>query len=209
MGLLIGTLCNPKNPSGDNMKFSALIATAFLASGLASAALAADPEYLRIIGTDTRFVAKNAKGEETVITRVMTPCAKNKGWIQAMVPVPGVTPVGEMEILNAMNDREALLVDMREPEDRANGTIAGSLHIVYTEVAGRLTELGCTKAAGKWDCSAAKKVYAFCNGPACPQSPSAIVAMARDGFPANRIYYYRGGMLDWAALDFPVVKGDF
>ena len=191
------------------MKFSALLATLVLTSGLLSAVQAADPEYLRIIGTDTKFVAKNAKGEETVITRVMTPCAKNKGWIQAMVPVAGVTPVGEIEVLNAMNDRDALVVDMREPEDRTNGTIAGSLHIVYTEVAGRLNELGCTKVAGKWDCAGAKKVYAFCNGPACPQSPSAIVAMTRDGFPANRIYYYRGGMLDWSALGFPVVKGDF
>lgn len=191
------------------MKFPSLIAVLALACGVLSAAHAADPEYLRIIGTDTKFVAKNAKGEETVITRVMTPCAKNKGWIQAMVPVAGVHPVGEIEILNAMNDRDALLVDMREPEDRANGTIAGSMHIVYTEVAGRMNELGCTKAAGKWDCSKAKKVYAFCNGPACPQSPSAIVAMTRDGFPADRIYYYRGGMLDWAALGFPVVKGDF
>lgn len=191
------------------MKFSTLLAALVLASGLVSTAQAADPEYLRIIGTDTKFVAKNAKGEETVITRVMTPCAKNKGWIQAMVPVAGVTPVGEIEILNAMNDRDALVVDMREPEDRANGTIAGSMHIVYTEVAGRLNELGCTKVAGKWDCTKAKKVYAFCNGPACPQSPSAILAMTRDGFPADRIYYYRGGMLDWAALGFPIVKGEF
>ena len=191
------------------MKFSTLLAALVLASGLVSTAHAADPEYLRIIGTDTKFVAKNAKGEETVITRVMTPCAKNKGWIQAMVPVAGVTPVGEIEVLNAMNDRDALVVDMREPEDRANGTIAGSMHIVYTEVAGRLNELGCTKVAGKWDCTKAKKVYAFCNGPACPQSPSAILAMTRDGFPADRIYYYRGGMLDWAALGFPVVKGEF
>ncbi|WP_114969016.1 rhodanese-like domain-containing protein [Rhodoferax ferrireducens] len=191
------------------MKFTAWLAAFTLACGLTSTAHAADPEYLRIIGTDTKFVAKNAKGEETVITRVMTPCAKNKGWIQAMVPVAGVHPVGEIEILNAMNDRDALLVDMREPEDRANGTIAGSMHIVYTEVAGRLNELGCTKVAGKWDCSKAKKVYAFCNGPACPQSPSAIQAMTREGFPAERIYYYRGGMLDWSALGFPVVKGDF
>jgi len=191
------------------MKFPTLLTALVLASGLASAVHAADPEYLRIIGTDTKFVAKNAKGEETVITRVMTPCAKNKGWLQAMVPVAGVHPVGEIEVLNAMNDRDALLVDMREPEDRANGTIAGSMHIVYTEVAGRLNELGCSKSAGKWDCSKAKKVYAFCNGPACPQSPGAIVAMTREGFPADRIYYYRGGMLDWSALGFPVVKGDF
>lgn len=191
------------------MKFPYWLAAITLASGLASAAHAADPEYLRIIGTDTKFVVKNAKGEEKTITRVMTPCAKNKGWLQPLVPVAGVHPVTEIEILHAMNDRDALLVDMREPEDRANGTIPGSMHIVYTEVAGRLNEVGCTKTAGKWDCSKAKKVFAFCNGPVCPQSPTAILAMTREGFPADRIYYYRGGMLDWDALGFPVVKGDF
>lgn len=191
------------------MKLTSLIATLVMTSGLLSAAHAAEPEHLRIMGTDTTFVAKNAKGEETIITRVMTPCAKNKGWLQPMVPVAGVHPVGEIEVLNAMNDRESLLVDMREPEDRANGTIPGSMHIVYTEVAGRLNELGCTKTAGKWDCTQAKKVVAFCNGPVCPQSPTAILAMTREGFPADRIYYYRGGMLDWAALGFPIIKGDF
>ncbi len=192
------------------MKFSSYwLAALTLAGGLTSVAHAADPEYLRIIGTDTKFVVKNAKGEEKTITRVMTPCAKNKGWLQPLVPVPGVHPVTEIEMLHAMNDREALVVDMREPEDRANGTIPGSVHIVYTEVANRLNELGCTKTAGKWDCSKAKKVFAFCNGPVCPQSPTAILAMTREGFPADQIYYYRGGMLDWAALGFPVIKGDF
>jgi rhodanese-related sulfurtransferase len=129
--------------------------------------------------------------------------------LQPLVPVPGVNPVTEIEMLNAMNDRDAMLVDMREPEDRANGTIPGSHHIVYTEVSARLNELGCKKATSGWDCAGAKKVFAFCNGPVCPQSPTAILAMTRDGFPANKIYYYRGGMLDWAALGFPVLKGDF
>jgi len=192
------------------MKLPRLLAAAALMLSFGFAAHAADPEYLRIIGTDTKFVVKTAKGEEKVITRVMTPCAKNKGWLQPLVPVPGVHPVTEIEMLGAMNDREALVVDMREPEDRANGTIPGSMHIVYTEVANRLNELGCTKAGeGKWDCGQAKKVFAFCNGPVCPQSPTAILAMTRVGFPADKIYYYRGGMLDWAALGFPVLKGDF
>jgi rhodanese-related sulfurtransferase len=170
---------------------------------------AAEPEYLRIIGTDTQFVVKGADGKDFVIRRTMTKCAKNKGWLQPLVPVAGVNPVGEIEILNAMNDKDALLVDMREPTDRVDGTIPGSKHIVYTEVAQRLDELGCKKTAGKWDCTGAKKVYAFCNGPVCPQSPTAILAMTREGFPASKIYYYRGGMLDWDALGFPVVKGEF
>ena len=187
-----------------NQLFAALSFAAFSITSIA-----AEPEYLRIVGTDTKFVVKNAKGEEREIRRVMTPCAKNKGWLQPLVPVPGVNPVTEIEMLNAMNDRDAMLVDMREPEDRANGTIPGSHHIVYTEVASRMDELGCKKTAKGWDCAGAKKVFAFCNGPVCPQSPSAIQAMTRDGFPASKIYYYRGGMLDWSALGFPVLKGDF
>ena len=122
---------------------------------------AAEPELLRIIGEDKKFIVQTAKGP-LEITRTMTPCAKNKGWLQPLVPV-----------------------------------------------AGRMDELGCKKLGKGWDCSSAKKVYAFCNGPVCPQSPTAILAMTRDGFPADKIYYYRGGMLDWAALGFPVIKGEF
>lgn len=171
---------------------------------------AAEPELLRILGEDKSFVIQTPKGPLT-ITRTMTPCAKNKGWLQPLVPVAGVHPVGEIEILHALNDKDAIVVDMRESEDRVKGTIPNTHHIPYTEVAGRMDELGCQKVkVGKgWDCSSAKKVYAFCNGPVCPQSPTAILAMTRDGFPADKVYYYRGGMLDWAALGFPVVTGDF
>lgn len=181
---------------------------AFAALSVATGALGQEKELLRIIGTDTKFVVQTAKGPFE-ITRTMTPCAKNKGWLQPLIPVPGVHPVTEIELLNAMNDKDAMIVDMREPDDRIKGTIPNSYHIPYTEVAARMDELGCSKTAGKWDCSKAKKVYAFCNGPVCPQSPTAMVAMTRDGFPADKIYYYRGGMLDWAALGFPIVTGDF
>jgi rhodanese-related sulfurtransferase len=81
--------------------------------------------------------------------------------------------------------------------------------IPYTEVAARLGELGCQKTGNSWNCQAAKKVYAFCNGPVYPQSPTAIKAMTRDGFPADKIYYYRGGMLDWDALGLTSVKDEF
>lgn len=186
-----------------------LLAALALTASVTSIAQPIAPQFLRIIDTDTQFVVKKPDGKSFVIQRVMTPCAKNAGWLQPLIPVPGVHPVGEIEILEAMNDPDALLVDMREPNDRADGTIPGSISIVYTEVAQRMDELGCKKVGSQWDCAGAKKVFAFCNGPVCPQSPSAIRAMTRDGFPAGKIHYYRGGMLDWTALGFPIVKGDF
>lgn len=49
----------------------------------------------------------------------------------------------------------------------------------------------------------------FCDGPVCPQSQTVISAMVRDAFLVGKIYYYRGGMLDWHALGFPIVKDEF
>ncbi len=37
----------------------------------------------------------------------------------------------------------------------------------------------------------------------------AIRATTRDGFPADKIYYYCGGMLDWDALGLTSVKDEF
>ncbi len=177
-------------------------------SAFAQAATIAVGTPLNIIGDKKEFTVQTKNGP-LVITRKMTACAKNGGSIQEVVPVAGVHPVGEIEILNALNDREALVVDMRDTNDRVKGTIPGSVGIPYTEVVPRLAELGCSKSGDKWSCDKAKKVFAFCNGPVCPQSPIAIKAMTREGFPADKIYYYRGGMLDWDALGFPSVKDEF
>lgn len=59
----------------------------------------------------------------------------------------------------------------------------------------------------KWIELASKS--SFWNSPVCPQSPTAISAMVRDGFPVDKIYYYRGGMLDWHAPGFPIIEAEF
>ena len=53
-------------------------------------------ENLRIIGEEKSFVTTLSSGEEITITRQMTPCAKNKGWLQPLVPEPGIVPVTEI-----------------------------------------------------------------------------------------------------------------
>ncbi len=115
-----------------------------LFSGLVSAqsAAPASPELLQIIDKSTKFVVNTPKGP-VEITRVMTPCAKNKGWLQPLIPIKGVVPVDEIDVLNALNDKDSLVVDMRVVDDRVKGTIPGSIGIPYTEVAMRMDELGC------------------------------------------------------------------
>ncbi len=143
------------------------------------------------------------------ITRRMTDCALNAGWLQPLVPVEGAHPATEIEVLEALADPEFLVVDMRTIDWRVRGTIPGSIHIPYTEVADRLDELGCARTGTGWDCAGARRFVGFCNGPVCPQSPMAMKAAAREGFPPEKMYYYRGGMLDWQALGLTQVEGLF
>lgn len=124
--------------------------------------------------------------------------------IQPISPAEGVTTIGELELLDMLEDPEAVVIDSRVAKWHAAGTIPGSVHMAYTDVVDRLDELGCAADFDGWDCSKAKRVALFCNGPWCGQSPSAIRAMISAGYPPERIYYYRGGMQIWRLLGLTV-----
>jgi len=127
--------------------------------------------------------------------------------IQPMQVAPGVTTVGEVELLEfAKNGGK--VIDGRTLDWHLDGTIPSAINMPYTEMASRLDEVGCTGSAGKWDCAKAEKVLLFCNGPWCGQSPMAIKAMLREGYPAEKILYYRGGMQAWHTLGLTVVEGE-
>ncbi len=127
--------------------------------------------------------------------------------IQPMQVAPGVTTVGEIELLEFARTG-GQLIDGRTLEWYLEGTIPSAINMPYTQMADRLDEIGCTGSAGKWDCAKAEKVLLFCNGPWCGQSPMAIKAMLREGYPADKILYYRGGMQAWHTLGLTVVEGE-
>ena len=126
--------------------------------------------------------------------------------VQPQKVAPGVETVGELEVVKYM-EKGGLIIDARTVEWHVKGTIPGSKNIPYTQVASRLDELGCKKGA-KWDCSNAKTVLLFCNGLWCGQSPTAIRAMLREGYPASKLLYYRNGMQGWQSLGLTVVEGE-
>jgi rhodanese-related sulfurtransferase len=128
--------------------------------------------------------------------------------IQPMQVAPGVTTVGEMELLEFAK-KGGKLIDGRTIEWHLDGTIPGAINMPYTQMAQRLDEIGCEKKSdGKWNCDNAEEVLLFCNGPWCGQSPMAIKAMLREGYPAKKIMYYRGGMQAWHTLGLTVVEGE-
>ncbi len=128
--------------------------------------------------------------------------------IQPNEPAPGVTTIGELELLEMLADPEVIVVDSRTPDWYTGGTIPGAVNIPYTEAVDRMGELGCEIDFDGWNCEAAKPVALFCNGLWCGQSPAAIRRMIEAGYPAERIHYYRGGMQTWRLLGLTVAGGD-
>ena len=128
--------------------------------------------------------------------------------IQPHQVAPGVQTVGELEVINFLKAKQGILIDARTVEWHVRGTIPSSKNIPFTEIAGRLDELGCAKSGDKWDCGNAKSVMLYCNGLWCGQSPTAIRAMLREGYPASKILYYRNGMQGWESVGLTVVEGE-
>jgi rhodanese-related sulfurtransferase len=117
------------------------------------------------------------------------------GTIQPLVVADGVRTVGELEVIQHLEDGHTV-VDARTAQFHERATIPGSLSLPHPEVAERMKELDADRPA-----------IFFCNGPQCAQSPWAIAALLEEGYPADRILYYRGGMHDWITLGLPTVSG--
>jgi rhodanese-related sulfurtransferase len=127
--------------------------------------------------------------------------------IQPHSPAEGVTTIGELELIEMLKDTQAVVVDSRTSDWFEGGTIPGAINIPYTYVVDELVQLGCEPDFEGWDCKAAKPVALFCNGVWCGQSPTAIRNMIGAGYPADRIFYYRGGMQVWRLLGLTVTGG--
>ena len=128
--------------------------------------------------------------------------------IQPISPAEGVTTIGELELIAALQDSDVLVIDSRTPNWFEGGSIPGAVNIPWDQTVDRLNELGCEPDFDGWDCSEARQVALFCNGLWCGQSPTAIRAMIAEGYPAERISYYRGGMQSWRVLGLTTTEGN-
>ncbi len=117
--------------------------------------------------------------------------------LQPLAPVPGVVPLGELELIDALLSEEIIVADGRTPDQYAKYTIPGAINLPYDRPEIALETLGCHRRVDGWDCDKARQVALFCNAPWCGQSPSAIRRMTEAGFPPERIHYYRNGMQGW------------
>jgi rhodanese-related sulfurtransferase len=128
---------------------------------------------------------------------------------------PNVKTVGELELIEFLQQdnhaEKGLLIDARLAKFYEVETIPGAINIPFILFSNPTINelaplLGVTKQEnGSYNFSHAKALYLFCNGPWCEQSPRAIKALINFGYPAKKLYYYRGGMQLWKLFSLTTV----
>ncbi|MGB5965453.1 MAG: rhodanese-like domain-containing protein, partial [Sulfurimonadaceae bacterium] len=144
------------------------------------------------------------------------------GTTQPMKIDKEIETVGELEVLKFLAilefepDKYAL-IDARDPQWYEEMTIPNSINIPYAHMKKdenlskeytrtlKLLNIEIDKN-GKLDFSLAKEVILFCNANWCVQSVWAVKSLVKMGYPKNKIFWYRGGLQDWAGSGFTTVK---
>ncbi len=182
-----------------------------LVAGMASAQDVAITEDMPTVTVETADGAVEISRIQDTENRISGEWAKTSRscpnfCIQPIVPAQGVTPIGELELMEFLNDPDVVVIDGRVPRDFEGGAIPGAVNVPYTEAADRLGELGCEPDFEGFICDGegVKSAALYCNGPWCGQSPTAARRMIEAGFPAEKVYYYRAGMQGWRMLGLTV-----
>lgn len=114
------------------------------------------------------------------------------GVVQPLQLPGGVQTVAELEVI-ALIEHGATLIDTRQPEYVAEGTIPTAIPVRHQEIVERLGTMALSDP-----------VVLFCNGPQCGATPLAIAGLLAAGWSAERLRYYRGGLHDWVTLGYPL-----
>lgn len=142
--------------------------------------------------------------------------------VQPAIVADGVRTVGELELLaflvSHVGTGNGFLVDSRTPDFFKQSTIPGAVnlpHDLFIQSADNvffdsiMVMLNGTKSAdGEWSFENPTDLLLFCNGPWCEQSPAAIRNLLAINYPAEHLYYYRGGMQSWVNLGFNTLSTD-
>ncbi|TAN46760.1 MAG: rhodanese-like domain-containing protein [Methylococcaceae bacterium] len=101
-----------------------------------------------------------------------------------------ITAVG---VVGLMNQDDCLVVDVREPDEYANGHIEGAMLISLNRLTERMYELEARKA---------KPIVIVCQSGT--RSPNACNILVKNGF--TQVYNLGGGMQEWEDTKLPVTS---
>jgi rhodanese-related sulfurtransferase len=105
----------------------------------------------------------------------------------------GLEPVAPGELLRRARRGEAVVIDVRPPEEYAAGHVAGALSVPLADLERRLADL-----------PRGKRIVAYCRGRYCVLAAEAVRALRRRGRDARRL---QDGFPEWRDAGFPVAVG--
>ncbi|MDX8411146.1 MAG: metalloregulator ArsR/SmtB family transcription factor [Mariprofundaceae bacterium] len=106
----------------------------------------------------------------------------------------GMEGVDRLALLERVRSGEAIVLDVRPPEEFRAGHIEGALSIPLKELEKHLPAL-----------SKDKEIVAYCRGPYCVMSIEAVQMLRARGFRAARL---EDDVYEWGLHGLPVAKGD-
>ena len=138
--------------------------------------------------------------------------------IAPMVVAEGIATYGEPDVLTFLVDKVAgnkgLMVDARMPADRANGYIPGTVSLPFATMSAEnefkddiLKALGAREFDGIFNFADARELLIYDNGPSTDDAGKLVRSLLSQGYPPEKIYYYRGGMQVWSVLGFSIEEG--
>lgn len=142
--------------------------------------------------------------------------------IQPSELASGVETIGELEVLSFLKKicdgvESVMVIDTRTSAWVEKGIIPGTVNIPWdtleigksdpTVVHDILeNQLGAKRSADVWSFDNVKTLVLFCNGSWCGQSATMIKVLLKMGYPAHKLFWYRGGMQDWESLGLTTLK---
>ncbi len=100
--------------------------------------------------------------------------------------------VGRDELLAMVSNADVVVVDVRPPEEYAEGHLPGALSVPLEQLEARLDEF-----------PPGRQVVAYCRGRYCILADRAVELLMAKGIPARRT---DADMVDWAAAGLPVER---
>lgn len=139
--------------------------------------------------------------------------------------------IGEVELLqlykNEIVKEDILLIDVRGPEWFLIGSLPIAVNFPFQSLKSALTDKSFSQlqdlavnSIGESFVSSVKrnkvlstvfgqkKLVVFCNGHWSPESRKAIELLINSGYPAENIYWYRGGVQNWVQAGLYLYKSE-
>ena len=206
--------------------YSLRLIALLMLSCILSTPLSAEKKYDVGLTADTPYADVEHKGNKIRIKRIQNQNNKLTSnysktsrvcppfCITPMQADPNVKTVGELEVIEFIKTEvrsgSGILIDARLSKFYDTETLPGATNIPFilfndSSIKEITSLLGVEGNTEKYDFSKAKTLYLFCNGPWCEQSPRAIKALIKFGYPSSKIFYYRGGMQLWKLFSLTTV----